>query len=184
MPSIEDLKSLFTARNGLAVANRYQVTFGLPNAVKQKLPEAATTSGQVLNLMCDAAGLPGRQILTVDYQAQKQMIKVPYGFANEDVTFTFLLTGDYYAKKVFDAWSESIIDFNNYRAKYLIDHVSDIRVFQQIKGKNNDISVYGVTLKGAYPVTFSAITLDNTAENTIQKYQVVMTYENFEVNKI
>ena len=183
MPSIDELKSLISTRNGLAVANRYQVTFGLPAALKRIMPEAGTTSGQVLNLMCDAAGLPGRQIATVDYQAQKQSIKIPYAFINEDVTFTFLLTGDYYAKKIFDAWSESIIDFSGYRVKYLADHVSDIRVFQQVKGNNGDTIAYGIILKNAYPTTFSGIALDNASENTIQKYQVVMTYENFEVIK-
>lgn len=181
MPAIEDLKSLITARNGLAVANRYQVTFGLPNAVKLNFPEAGITSGPILNLMCDATGLPGRQITTIDYQSNKQSIKIPYGYLNEDVTFTFLVTNDYYAKKVFDAWTKSIIDFNSYRAKYLEEHVSDIRVYQMIKDTNSEQIGYGVVLKNAYPVTIGGINFENTAENTIQKLSVVMTYENFEV---
>ena len=160
--------------------------------------------------------------MTLDYQAHKQVIKIPYGFMNEDVTFTFLLTGDYHVKKVFDAWSEAIINFSDYRAKYLVDHVSTIQIYQtlnddgiplpgdalpdQISGAgaspitgngldNQGVSVlprfevgadrhakiYGVRLINAYPVTISGVNLDNTAENTIQKMQVIMTYENFEV---
>lgn len=161
--------------------------------------------------------------MTIDYQAHKQVIKVPYGFMNEDVTFTFLLTGDYHVKKVFDAWSEAIINFSDYRAKYLEDHVSTIQIYQTVndntispgsgdteqvsgagaapvsgngldnQGKSilpafkvageavSEPKIYGVRLINAYPVTISGVNLDNTAENTIQKLSVIMTYENFEV---
>lgn len=219
MPSIDDFKSQLAKRNGLAMANRYRAVITLPQSISGKFPGTES-----LDLLCDATGLPGRQIMTIDYQAHKQVIKVPYGFMNEDVTFTFLLTGDYHAKKVFDAWSEAIINFSDYRAKYLVDHVSTIQIYQtsnnasmsspssditkQVSGAgatpisgngldNQGVSVlpafavsgetitepkiYGVRLINAYPVTISGVNLDNTAENTIQKLSVIMTYENFEV---
>jgi hypothetical protein len=133
MPSIDDFKAQLSRRNGLAMANRYRAVISLPPSISGRFPETAA-----LDLLCDATGLPGRQITTIDYQAHKQVIKVPYGFMNEDVTFTFLLTGDYHAKKVFDAWAESIIDFSNYRAKYLDQHVSTIQIYQT---SNNASSV-------------------------------------------
>lgn len=224
MPSIEEFKSLMKDRGGLAMANRYRVVFSLPNAVRQRMQGPV---GNSLNLMCDATGLPGRQIATLDYQAQKQVIKVPYGFLNEDVTFTFLLTGDYLAKKVFDAWSEAVIDFKSYRVKYMDDFTSTVSIYQTAKGGDpeafkrapdapreenlqsnpsptpnegevvlmkpfvvqesrvtDEIDLYAVKLLRAYPVTFSGINLDNAGENTIQKYQIVMTYENFETIEI
>lgn len=180
MPSIQDLQSIITQRAGLAVTNRYQVIFNLPPAVNIILPEASTESARQLNLMCDATSLPGRQISTIDYVSNKQVVKVPYGFINEDVTFTFLLTNDFYAKKVFDAWAKSIMDFKTYRANYLFDHVSDIQVNQMAKGESGESNIYGVVLKNAYPVTIGNVNLENTAENNIQKFSVVMTYENFE----
>ena len=222
MPSIDDFKSQLAKRNGLAMANRYRAVVSLPQSISGKFPGTES-----LDLLCDATGLPGRQITTIDYQAHKQVIKIPYGFMNEDVTFTFLLTGDYYAKKVFDAWAEAIINFSDYRAKYLVDHVSEILIFQtsnnanapsqstdgnttQVSGAgaapigdgsrgldNQGISVlppfvtagevvtepkvYGVKLINAYPVTISGVNLENSGENTVQKMQVIMTYENFEV---
>lgn len=181
MPSINDLKSLIAGRQGLAAQNRYQVTMTVPEAAKRIFPEAATTSGSVLNLMCDSTSLPGRQITTLDYQSHKQSIKIPYGFMNEDVSFTFLLTGDYYAKKVFDAWNQATIDFANYRANYLLQYTSDVRVYQMIKGEQGDRIGYGVVLKHAFPITVGGLNLDNSAENTVQRLGVVMTYENFEV---
>lgn len=217
MPSIDDFKAQLSKRNGLAMANRYRAVITLPPSIAGKFPET-----EALDLLCDATGLPGRQIATIDYQAHKQVIKVPYGFLNEDVTFTFLLTGDYHAKKVFDAWAESIIDFSNYRAKYLDQHVSTIQIYQtannasaasqgndtrvvsagaatnDTRGLDNqgvsvlqpfvvagetvtEPKIYGIRLINAYPVTISGINLENTAESTVQKLSVVMTYENFEV---
>lgn len=218
MPSIDTFKSQIAKRNGLAMANRYRAVITLPPSISGKFPGTES-----LDLLCDATGLPGRQIMTIDYQAHKQVIKVPYGFMNEDVTFTFLLTGDYHVKKVFDAWSEAIINFSDYRAKYLEDHVSTIQIYQTVndntispgsgdteqvsgagaapasgngldnQGKSilpafkvageavSEPKIYGVRLINAYPVTISGVNLDNTAENTIQKLSVIMTYENFEV---
>lgn len=184
MPSINDLKTMLVGRNSLAVTNRYKATFGLPSSVKPLLPKYGVVAGNYadsLNLMCDATSLPGRQIMTLDYQAHKQAVKVPYGFLNEDITFTFLLTGDYYAKKVFDAWTEAVINFKDYRAKYLDTYTTNINVYQMHKTETGEIPIYGVSLIKAYPITIGGMPLDNTAENSIQKLSVVMTYENFEV---
>jgi hypothetical protein len=41
-----------------------------------------------------------------------------------------------------------------------------------------------VVLHNAYPVTFNSIVLDNTAENSVQKFSVTMAYENFFVDKV
>lgn len=214
-------------RGSLTMANRYRVVVNIPSLVAAKIEYSR--GAEALNLMCDATGLPGRQIMTLDYQAQKQVIKIPYGFINEDVTFTFMLTGDYFAKKVFDAWSSAVMDFDNYRVKYFNEFTSTVSIYQTAKGGEpesfrippppppasqntgnsenpemqmnvtgerpvamqpfvvaesrvrDDFDVYGIRLNRAYPVTLSGINLDNAGENTIQKYQVTMAYENFEV---
>lgn len=186
MPSIEEFKAAVTAHGGLAAANRFRVEISLPESVRVNYPDI-----KQLNLLCDTAILPGRQINTFDYVAQKQAIKMPNGFVNEDVSFTFLLTNDYYAKRVFDAWMGSVIDFNGYRAMYWKDYVSNITVYQQSKGNNTESTppsyftptaekdVKGVKLINAYPISISGIGFDNSAENTIQKLTVSFAYENF-----
>lgn len=183
MPSINEFKSMVAGGSGLALANRFKISFTLPASARANLAEMYDESvdGETLNLLCDATGLPGRQIMTIDYQAHKQNIKIPYGFINEDVNFTFLLTSDYYVKKVFDAWTKSTINFNTYRANYLTNHITNIEIIQQHKGKERDEDIYGVRLINAYPTTIGMIGLENTAENTIQKLAVTITYENFEI---
>ena len=89
---------------------------------------------------------------------------------------TFILTNDYFIKKLFDSWLTSIFDVERYRAGYKKDFTCDI-IIQQLNNKN--IPVYGVKLEGAFPVTVNAINLDSGAENTVQKISVTMSYENY-----
>jgi hypothetical protein len=80
-------------------------------------------------------------------------------------------------KKMFDKWSQLIIDPETYKLNYNAVYQRDITI-QQLNEKN--VPVYGIKLKNAYPVSVSSIELSNTGENSIQKLSVTMTYEDFE----
>ena len=198
MNSIDNLKATIAKKGGLAMQNRFQIFFTPPTANSVKsllnqdigsligdLAKNAISGGSAKNLipdprdisiLCEAVSFPGRQISTIDYIAERQGIKVPYSVINEDVSMTFLLTNDYFIKKMFDAWSTGIFDVEKYRAGYKNDFVTDI-VIQQLD--QNNVPVYSVRLEGAFPTTISAINLDNNSENTIQKMTVTMSYENY-----
>lgn len=186
--SIDNLKSTISKRGGLAKANRFQVFFTPPQGSllsAQGLLGALTSGGGLksmindprdISLLCENVTLPGRQITTLDYQAEKQAVKIPYSFINEDVTCSFLLTNDYYMKTVFDSWLESVFDSGSYRAKFKEDFTSDV-VIQQLNEKN--IPVYGVRLEKAFPTTVTGITLDNNSESAVQKINVTFSYDNY-----
>ena len=198
MNSIDNLKAVISKKGGLAMQNRFQIFFTPPTANSVKsllnqdigsligdLAKNAISGGSAKNLipdprdisiLCEAVSFPGRQISTIDYIAERQGIKVPYSVINEDVSMTFLLTNDYFIKKMFDAWSTGIFDVEKYRAGYKKDFVTDI-VIQQLD--QNNVPVYSVRLEGAFPTTISAVNLDNNSENTIQKMTVTMSYENY-----
>ena len=198
MNSIDNLKSVISKKGGIAMQNRFQVFFTPPSANSFKsllngdtrslvgdLANNAVTGGSIKNLvpdprdisiLCETVSLPGRQITTLDYTAERQSIKIPYSVINEDVTMTFILTNDYFIKKLFDSWMTGIFDVENYRAGYKKDFTCDI-IIQQLNHKN--IPVYGVKLEGAFPITVNAINLDNNAENTVQKMSVTMSYDNY-----
>ena len=195
--SIDDLKSAIVKHGGVAQENRFAVYMSPPSQsvvnldlnaiVMNALSGGKFRDNSFFNLpweigfLCESCTLPGRQILTADYQSVKQSVKVPYGFINEDVTFTFLLTNDYYIKKMFDNWSDQIINYSTYRASYMKDYVTDVTIVQLNK---KNLPIYKVVLQNAYPVTFNPITLDNNAENTAQKFSVTLTYENFFVDRV
>jgi hypothetical protein len=189
--SIDDLKASIAKHGGLAQTNRFAIYMQPPAASLLNLDlQGAVVSalsgnfkpGNLINdprdmtLLCESCTLPGRQITTIDYQSIRQSNKVPYGYFNEDVTFTYLLTQDYYIKKIFDKWAEAVIDTKNYRARYQDEYATDV-VIQQLD--TNNLPIYGIKLLKAYPITVNAITLDNAQENSPQKLSVTMTFEDF-----
>lgn len=189
---INDLKSVFNKRQGPALTNRFMVFMQPPSGSLLNLDVNAAITGVLgggglkaggfindprdVSILCESCTLPGRVISTIDYQSTKQAIKVPYSFINEDVTFTFILTGDYYIRKMFDQWMSMVFDTQKYAMKYRDTYTTDIRI-AQLNKKN--IPVYTIQLQKAYPTAINSITLDNTAESGIQKVSVNVTYENF-----
>jgi len=186
--SIDNLKSTISKRGGLAKTNRFQVIFTPPQGSLLSaagLIGALTSGGGLksmindprdISMLCENVTIPGRQITTVDYIAEKQSVKIPYAFINEDVTCSFLLTNDYYMKTLFDAWLEQVFDTKSYRAKFKKDFTTDV-VIQQLNEKN--IPVYGVRLENAFPTTVAGITLDNNSESAVQKINVTFSYDNY-----
>lgn len=198
MNTIDNLKATISKKGGVAFANRFQVFFQPPGAVTIKnllnsdpkslvgdLAKNAISGGSPKNIipdprdisiLCESVNLPGRQISTIDYQADRQTIKIPYGVINEDVTMSFILTNDYYMKQLFDKWMSGIFDVENYRVGYKKDFVTDV-VIQQLN--KNNVPIYSVRLEDAFPVTMQSIQLDSNSENTIQKLNVTLSYENY-----
>ena len=187
--SIDTLKSTISKRGGLAKANRFNLIFSSPASGILNLSGGVLSSwssgggvGTLINdprdisLLAENVTLPGRQISTIEYIAEKQTVKIPYGIINEDVTASFLLTNDYYIKSMFDDWLKDCFDVENYRAKFKDDFAVDV-VIQQLNEKN--LPVYGVRLEKAFPTTVASITLDNNSESTVQKLSVTFSYENY-----
>ena len=194
--SIENLKSSIVKHSGVAQENRFAVymtppaqtlfNLDLRNIVTSALSGTFNARNLVndprdIAILCESCTLPGRQIMTADYQLLQHSQKRPNSFLNEDVTFTFILTNDYYIKRIFDKWSEQVMSFTNYRANYPVDYVTDVTIVQLNK---QNLPIYQIVLNNAYPISFNPITLDNTAENAIQKFSVTMTYDNFFVDNV
>lgn len=189
--SIESLKATIGKRGGLAKANRFQIIFTPPKGkingrgIAEGLVASLASGGGIKSLipdprdisyLCENVTLPGRQITTIDYIAEKQTVKIPYTFINEDVTASFLLTNDYYMKTLFDNWLELVHDTATYRAKFKKDFTTDV-VIQQLNEKN--IPVYGVRLENAFPTSVAGIAMDNNSESAVQKLSVTFSYDNY-----
>lgn len=191
--TIDDFKSVISRRSGLAPANRFAIFMSPPSQtllnldlqnVASNLLSGNFGAGQLVNdprdiaILCESCSLPGRQIQTLDHQNRnyRQSVKEPQGYFNEDVSFVFHLTNDYHMKKVFDRWLDLIINPETYQVAYKNEFVSDVTI-QQLNQQN--VPVYGVKLKNAFPVTMNAIELNNSSTET-QKLNVTLTYEDYE----
>lgn len=189
--SIERLKSLISKKGGLAKANRFNVMFTPPTQSLLNLDLQGMISSAIsgnfnaknlvndprdISLLCDSVVIPGKQISTLDYQTTKNSVKIPYGYVQDDVSLSFLLTNDYYMKTIFDKWINSIVDTDKYCIAYKEDIVTDV-IIQQLD--EQDVPIYGVKLEGAFPVTMSEVALSNESTSQIQKLNVSFAYDKY-----
>lgn len=187
--SIDTFKSTLGRRTGFAKANRFAVYMNLPlisvnpGTILTNIFSGNTNPLQIFNdprdisLLCETASLPGRTINTADYQTNMKVRKMPQGYLNDDVSFTFLLTGDMYIKNTFTQWQDSIVNTENKTAKYKDDFTSTV-IIQQLNDNNDP--AYTCRLLKAYPVSISQIDLGNTNENTISRVTVTFAYDDWD----
>ena len=188
----DKLLSSINKKGGIAESHRFNVIFTPPDASLLNLDLEGIISSAVsgsfdarnlindprdITLMCRSVNIPGRQIQTIDFQAQKKMIKIPTGVINDEVNMSFLLTNDYYVKKMFENWMHNVFNVEKYFANYIDDFAVDV-VIQQLD--KNDIPVYGVKLTKAFPITMEGIPFDNNNENAINVLNIGWAYENYE----
>ena len=191
MSDIDKLKSTISKKGGIARANRFRVIFTPPKTSLLNLNLETVISSAIsgnftaknlindprdIDMLCDSVTIPGKQISTIEYQAQRESIKIPYGTIHDDVTLSFILTNDYYMKTVFDNWINNIVNNSTYTVAYKKDITTDV-IIQQLDEKNTPI--YGVKLEGAFPTTMNEIVLSNESENTIQKLNVSFSYDKY-----
>ena len=186
--NIDSLKSTIGRRTGLAKANRFAVYMNLPlisidvGSIITNVVSGNFNPLQILNdprdisLLCETATLPGRSIATTEYQTNMKARKMPYGYISDDVSFTFLLTGDYYIKDVFDKWMATIFDLNAKSLMYKDDFVSEVEL-QQLNDQN--IPAYSCKLRKAFPINISTVDLGNTNENTVSRVTVTFAYDDW-----
>ena len=189
--SIDNLKSIIGKRGGLAQANRFLTIFTPPSQSLLNLnpldivgrlandtfnAKSLISDPRDIAFLCESTQIPGRSLNTLDFQAERETLKMPNGFIDDDVTMTFLLTNDFYMKDMIEGWMSSIIDTENYVAGYKSNYQTDI-VIQQLN--NSDKTVYGIKLLNAYPINIAAIELSNASENTVQKVTVTFAYDRY-----
>jgi len=208
MATIDELKGLASTRLGFARPNYFMVELGrggltagnllgglvpsIPGLIGDNNPNS-----RELSTLCNAAQLPGKQVLTMPVTRGIVQQKVAHGYAVGDVTLSFHLLNDYGVKNYFDEWYSTIIDANkdvNYKNTY----VRPVKIHQLRKpifGKTATFgplsanlelgggSVYTVELKDAFPTTFSDIELTDDGENGIMKFSVQISYTDWETKR-
>lgn len=187
---VDSLKGIFSKRGGVARANRFAIfmtppqqsliNLDLQGALSSALsggfnPASLLNDPRDLALLCESCSLPGLELTTLDYQTISFPIKLPNGYNAPDVEFTFLLTNDYYVRKMFDNWLNLIMPRETYKVAYRDTYATDV-VIQQLNEKN--VPVYGMRLENAFPVSQSSIELNNTSADALQRLTISFTYEN------
>ena len=165
---VDDIKAVVGNQGGFARTNFFAVTFNGPSSIS---PDPV-----IVNALCESAQLPGRSISTFEHGMIRHAIKRPYGYINDDVTLTFYVTNDFYIKKLWEAWLNTVINDVNDKVGYRDDYAQDI-VISVLNLNHNEI--HQVTLTKAYPITINAIELNNGSENELMRLTVTLTYEDY-----
>ena len=152
MSSIEDFKTKIGKAGGLARPNRYKVR--LPRL--DHIP-GFETDIEGLDLMCSNVNLPGKQILTADREIGIKFEKVPYGYAVDDISLTFYLTNDYQAKRYFEAWAGSTVNYSKHQIQYKNIFQKTEEIFQLADDIAGEKKIYGCRLFEAFPTTLNPV---------------------------
>jgi hypothetical protein len=202
---IDALKSTIGKRGGLARANRFAIYITHPNMKNALGPGlinmdigglVSNVAGSLLSggsvdpmafindprdmfLLCESVQLPGKRIAAMESFVTHKAIKKPYSYLVDEVTFSFILTNDYFAKKYFDSWQSLVVNQDSLKVSYKNDYVTDVTI-QQLTPSNDVIPAYSVKLKNAFPIAVNAIELSNTTENSVIQCSITLSFDDWE----
>lgn len=160
--------------NGLATKNRFELVAFIPPSVAAGVANISST----LNLSCESAMMPSKRILTMDGIGAKSTYKYPYGYSNGDMTFSFLLDGNYTAKEVFENWVSRIVDNDSKEVSFHDEIVAGH--WEMYQHGMNQQKIYGVKLYNVYPVDISEISFSNAESNAVQQINISIVYSKSE----
>lgn len=124
MAGIEELKSIITQKEGIA----------LPTFFRVSLPPIAGVSSREMNALCTEVNFPGRQMATVERRIGAITQKIAYDQVYDDVNMNFLLLNDYGARKYFETWQGTIIDQETLEIGYHNEYAKTVKIAQLKKG--------------------------------------------------
>jgi len=165
--SIDDLKAVFSSKNGFAKPNRYRVI--LPN----------TSDSRDLNIMCDSVTLPGKQIFTTEENITLKTEYTAYGYGTEDVEISFILSNDWTPWNYLYEWYQKIVTVNApqiQRVAYKSSYTYQIDI-EHLDSENRRMKE--VTLLNAFPTSLNSIDLGNANENEVIRVSASFTYDNW-----
>jgi len=188
---IDALRAGIQKHGGVAKQNRFQTIFTPPSQTLLNKNSQEVIGGVIsgnfdikqlvndprdISLLTTRAAFPSWNIATFDYQSSGQVDKFPYTFIHEDLTLSFLVTNDYYIKKMFDTWMNGIINISSHTTSYKGDYTTDI-VVAQLNAQH--IPVYSYKFTKAFPVIMTAMEFDQGSTDLV-KFDVTFAYDIFE----
>jgi len=177
------LRKLIDDQKGIASNNRFQVT--LPSLETPRTAKPGNSDAYAIDpfpvrdlpILCTAARLPGKQVITADRKLGIEPINVAVGHNFAEVNLTFYLTNAYSVRKYFQEWSECIISPEPpFVAGFFEDYAKSVTVSQLDKlGK----VIYSVELTKAYPTTITEVEFNNQLQGAPLEFSVSLAFTNY-----
>jgi hypothetical protein len=155
--------------------------FGRQGERDEQSRTSNSSLSRYLALQCESAELPGKTLATADVKIYGPTFKVPYQTQYGDTSFTFLCTNDFFERKLFDRWTESIMpsDTNNLRFPkgQSTRYMTNIKIIQYDEFIKQ---IYAVELIDAFPIGISPQSLSWSDEN-FHRLQIQFAYQKYRV---
>lgn len=171
------INSFINSFNTYEVArpNRFLVTINGPTQMGQ------TNLFRQLTLRCENAELPGRTFGTVDQKTSSNpTTKSPIHTSYNDLSLTFIVSGDMAEKHLFDQWMEVINPQNTYDFAYKNEYVGQITITQY---SLDGYPVASISVYNAYPIVVNQMDLDWSADGH-HKLTVVFAFDEWINNDV
>tara|TARA_R110000744_G_scaffold5418_11_gene19116 strand:- start:1280 stop:1828 length:549 start_codon:yes stop_codon:yes gene_type:complete len=173
MSTIDVLKAKIGDSNkGIMRSNRFRIEIS---------GGGGASISSTVSLYCDSVNLPGRQIATTEHFVGMKAYKKPYGYINDDVTMTFLMTNDFTQWDYFKLWSNQIVSpynalGNQHEVSYKEDYTREVSIYtMDINNKDTKC----VKLLNAFPVTVNSVELAMANENATTQLTVMLAYDDW-----
>lgn len=132
-----------------------------------------------LGLQCESSELPGKTLVTADAKVYGPTYKVPYQTQYNEMTLTFVCTNDFYERKLFDRWIESIMPTDTNNLRFAKDDTTRYMTNIQVLQYDDFVKqIYAVEMIDAYPIGISAQPL-SWSEDGFHRVSVQFTYQRF-----
>lgn len=135
-----------------------------------------------LALQCETTELPGKTIQTADAKIYGPTFRVPYQTQYSEANMTFLCTNEFYERKLFDKWMESIMPSDTNNLRYPKSDKSRYMTNPKIIQYDEFIQqIYAIELIDAFPIGISSQPVSwnddafhrLTVQFAYQKYKVI-----------
>ena len=152
--------------------------------------------GEMMSILCQSAGLPERNISTVDlwHKGRKYQVRGETDFIGE-YEISIVDDSNMKLRNMFDQWLKVIDDTNprgmggsaSFERGARIStpaYQTDINIWQMagdisLDMDNDDLKVYGYKLQNAYPKSVGIVTLESEVENQLSQFSVVLAFSEF-----
>lgn len=132
-----------------------------------------------LGLQCESAELPGKTLVTADAKIYGPTYKVPYQTQYNETTLTFVCTNDFYERKLFDRWLESIMPTDTNNMRFAKDDKTRYMTNMQVIQYDDFVKqIYAVEMIDAFPIGISSQPV-SWAEDGFHRVSVQFAYQKY-----
>jgi len=163
--SIQRLISAFQGK-GFAMSNRFEVSISGKGA--------GPLNHRDLTPYIDSVTIPGRAITSSPYDLCRHTTEFPTGYANTELTMSFILDAEHEIKEEFEVWQEMIVNTKDYGVHYSEDYYADIEVTQLSRELGR--KTRKMKFDNCYPATVSGQSYTNSAEGEVLKLDVAFNF--------